>query len=294
MLSLSKLVKKFGEYKEVPSHKDEVRFCCPYCVLIGKPPDRKFHLYVNLTKGVGYCFRCGKVLKFSKDFFVKESFYAKALIRNNANGAYLYEIPKSVSVYETEGYRFLLFKLGNNYTEDYINRFIDLFEVRLCIDERFPHLFKRLMFPVKFNGEIVGFQFRSIYGEEPKYYTYGYRGCNVKNYVFNYDLAIKSEEVYICEGVFDVLPFMEKGVAIFGKHLTNNQIRLLLNSSWKRYYICLDGDAIVDAFKLGFELYKNGIDEVYVVDLSDTDEDPCEIGHKIFEYKVIKVEDKLF
>ena len=37
----------------------EVRFCCPFCEKINKPPDTKFHLYVSMDTGDWICFRCG-------------------------------------------------------------------------------------------------------------------------------------------------------------------------------------------------------------------------------------------
>ena len=37
---------------------DEIRFCCPFCERVGKPPDTKFHLYVSMRTGDWICFRC--------------------------------------------------------------------------------------------------------------------------------------------------------------------------------------------------------------------------------------------
>lgn len=285
MLSLSKLTKRFGQYKVVPSRLDEVRFCCPYCVDIGKPPDRKFHLYINLTKGVGYCFRCGKVLKLHHNDLKTKNFYFQNV--NIVDKSYLAEIPKNISIFDSEeGVKFLRHKLSN-YQEEYVNRFLEEMDIRYCIDSYYPHLFGRIMVPIRFEGEIVGFQFRSIYGEEPKYFTYGYRQYKVKDFVFNYDLACKSDYVYICEGIFDILPFYDKAISCFGKMLTDNQIRLIANT-WSKIIICFDKDAILDSLVLGINLLKYGFEEVKIVDLSNANgKDPCEIGFEIVDYPLI-------
>ena len=284
-LSLKKLVKKFGQYKEVPSHDDEIRFCCPYCVQIGKPPDTKFHLYINLTKGVGYCFRCGKILKFDKNFKVEHSFYIDGIsLPKPVKGSSLDKIPESIPIFDSIGYQFLLNKLEKIYSKDYIDKFIQEYEISFCIDKSFPHLYQRIMIPVKVENELVGFQFRAIFGEEPKYYTYNYKNRNMKDYVFNYDRVKNSNEVFLCEGIFDILPFPEKAVACFGKNLTKQQKRLIRNT-WQKIYICLDADAIDDAYKLAYDLMKEGIMDIGIVELPE-DKDPCEIGKEIYNLPI--------
>jgi len=290
VLNLTKLFQLFGEYKVVPSHKDEVRFCCPFCVQRGKTPDRKFHLYVSLSKGVGFCFRCNKVLKFTKDYMIPVSFYVNDVSNfvSNLRRNFLSDIPKCVPVYGSVAYQFLLQKLNGVYTEDYINKFIEMFEVKFCIDERFPHLCYRLMVPIKIEGNLVGFQFRSIFGEEPKYYTYNYKHYLVKDYVFNYDNAKNFDRVFLCEGIFDVMPFLFDGIAVFGKSLTPNQKRLII-STWKEVVICLDGDAKEDAYNLAYDLVRAGLMSVGVMEIP-SDKDPCEIGLAILDFPIKQVD----
>lgn len=291
MLSLKKLVERFGSYKEVPSRSDEIRFCCPYCVDTGKLPDRKYHLYISLAKGVGYCFRCGKVLKLNQENLQSRNFYLQSKIA--IGKSYLNEIPQNISIFDSEeGMKFLRNKLVH-YSEEYMNSFLKEMDFRFCIDRNYPFLYGRIMIPIKFKGEIVGFQFRSIYGEEPKYLLYSYKSFKPKNFVFNYDLASRNDYVYICEGVFDILPFYNVAVACFGKMLTEQQKRLIANT-WSRVYICFDSDAIDEAFFLGVNLLSYGFKEVKVVDLSNAiGKDPCEIGFEIFNYSSIDVMEAL-
>lgn len=296
MFSLQKLVERFGPYKEVPSRSDEVRFCCPYCVDIGKLPDRKYHLYINLTKGVGYCFRCGKVLKLNSSWenLRTRNFYLESKVV--VNRSVLDVVPQNISIFDSkEGMRFLRYKLSH-YPEEYVMDFLREMDVRFCVDSNYPFLFGRIMIPVKFQGEIVGFQFRSIHGEEPKYLLYGYKSFKPKDFVFNYDLAsVNSDYVYICEGVFDILPFYRNAVACFGKMLTDSQKRIIANT-WSGVYICFDADAVGEAMLLASDLLTNyGLKDVKIVDLYGAKgKDPCDIGFDIYNCKVVDVIERLF
>jgi len=287
-ISLQKLIKKFGQYKEVPSHSDEVRFCCPYCVNIGKPPDTKFHLYVNLTKGVGYCFRCGKVLRFSKDLKTIISFNGTKNTYTNIRKtlSFLKEIPKCREIYDTPAFEFLMAKLSGIYSIDFIKKFIEEYDLKLCVDKKYPYLYYRIMIPIKFNGKLVGFQFRSIFGEEPKYLSLGYQKENIKSYLFNYDRAKSEKIVYLVEGVFDILPIQDRAVAVFGKYLTENQINLV-KLTWEFPVVVFDRDAISDAYKTVGELLRSGFERVGVIELN-SEKDPCEMG---FEFKKLPIKE---
>jgi hypothetical protein len=292
-VSLRVLVQRFGEYKEVPSRPDEVRFCCPYCVEIGKLPDKKFHLYINLIMGVGYCFRCNKIIYFNNNLQKTQNFYldnSTVNLQTKQVKSSFDEVPENISIFKSEeGLKFLKYKL-QHYNWYYVEEFLREFDVRVCVDERYKHLFGRIMFPIKFNGELVGFQFRSIYGEEPKYFSYGYKGRNIKHYVYNYDLAKENNEVIICEGVFDILPFYRKAIAVFGKNLTPLQKRLIANT-WESVIIGLDGDAFKEATGLGLELWKMGLKDVKVLDLRNTEKDPCDLGFEILHYPILNILD---
>lgn len=111
---------------------------------------------------------------------------------------------------------------------------------------------ERLIFPVYFNRELVGWQMRSIpgtvYGDYPnqvKYYHLFPKG----SYLFNYDNARKYDSVVLVEGVKKALKFCN-GVAAFGKHLAPPQVQLM--HAWKNIAIMLDAEE--SAQRLGMEL----------------------------------------
>lgn len=283
MLSIKKLISKYGEYRLVSSHPDEIRFNCPYCVEIGKLPDRKFHLYININKGVGHCFRCGKNLYFNRDYFTNFEVRKNENLKSNINKSSLPIIPESISIFDTPAYDFLKYKLSHLLDINTINYLISLYDMKLCIDKRFKHLYNRIMIPIKFNNSIVGFQFRSIYGEEPKYLTLSYKDYRVKDYIFNFDNVKSLDKVIICEGIFDVLPLFDIAVAVFGKEVTNKQLKLL-EDYFNEVIICFDGDAYDDAVKLAHKIVNN-FDNVRVIKLPK-DKDPGDLGIKIFDYEV--------
>jgi len=285
MYSLEKFVRKYGQYKEVPSRPDEVRFCCPYCVDIGKPPDTKFHLYINLTYGVGYCFRCNKILKFGKKYKVICSFKtsSESYLSLRKKTVSLNKIPESISLFGSKGYEYLLHKLGNIYSKEEIDSFIKDYNLELCVDKNYPFLYYRIMIPIYFLGELVGFQFRTILGEDAKYITLGFKNKNPKNYLFNFDKAsLQDKEVWLVEGVFDVFPLQDKAVAIFGKNLVKSQVNLL-KLVWSKVNIALDKDAYDKAVQLASNLLEQGF-QVSIVELKD-DRDPCDLGKEIYNCK---------
>jgi len=105
----------------------------------------------------------------------------------------------------------------------------------------------RLIFPVKFRGEMVGWQMRSVpgttYGDREDVVKY-YHLFNKGSYLFNYDLAKNYQTVVVMEGVKKALK-LPNAVACFGKDLTTAQVQLL--SEWKNIVICLDAQDVAQA-----------------------------------------------
>lgn len=100
----------------------------------------------------------------------------------------------------------------------------------------------RLIFPVRFNDALVGWQMRSIpgtvFGDRPDAVKY-YHLFNKGDYLYNYDKAKQYKMVILTEGVKKALKF-PNGVASWGKGLTSLQIQLLHN--WNEIVIFLDGE----------------------------------------------------
>lgn len=100
----------------------------------------------------------------------------------------------------------------------------------------------RLIFPVRFNGELVGWQMRSVpgtvFGNRPDVVKY-YHLFNKGDYLYNYDKAKQYKMVVLTEGVKKALKF-PNGVASWGKNLTPTQVQLI--QQWKEIVVFLDGE----------------------------------------------------
>ena len=99
----------------------------------------------------------------------------------------------------------------------------------------------RIVFPIKNNNIIVGWQGRSIYGRNPKYLIFGKKKLGVFSIK---ELKEYKDFVIIFEGVFDILKISDHGICILGKILSEEQKRLLtafLNV--KTVFVMLDSDA---------------------------------------------------
>jgi hypothetical protein len=114
----------------------------------------------------------------------------------------------------------------------------------------FPLANDRIIVPVTFNGALVGWQARYI-GQPPddripKFITMP--GMPKSRYLYNFDGARNSPFVVLCEGVSDVWAFGPEAVALFGKSMSGEQLRLV-TSTWGQgaVVVLLDGDAADEA-----------------------------------------------
>lgn len=285
MLNLQRLISKYGQYKLVPSQPDEIRFNCPYCVQAGKLPDRKFHLYINIKKGVGHCFRCGKKLKFNGN---GNCYKVEQAITVNVRRPkhILSSIPQSLPITkDSPAFEFLRYKFLEIFSEEELFARIESFGLNYCVDMRYSHLVDRIIIPVTFHGKVVACQFRSIYGQEPKYLSYSLNGRNIKEYLYNFDNALKSDEVWIMEGVFDVFATFDNAVAIFGKEISKPQAELIVKY-FSRVIIALDQDAYKEACKIAKQLSRMGNFEKIGICKLPEGKDPGELGRDILDCEI--------
>ncbi len=118
---------------------------------------------------------------------------------------------------------------------------------------------ERLIFPVWFKKELVGWQMRSLPGT-----TYGDRTDVVKYYhlfnkgsvLFNYDLAKQFDTVILVEGVKKALK-LPNAVACFGKDVTDRQVQLL--SEWPNIIVCLDSQDVAQTIGRDIVLSLSGM-----------------------------------
>jgi hypothetical protein len=136
----------------------------------------------------------------------------------------------------------------------------------------------RIVIPIHMHGKLVGWQCRypaDLDWKEaqiPKYYSMPNMPRRLM--LYNYDNAIKSPYVVVCEGPTDVWNVGSNAVAAFGKHLTVNQLKLLCDG-WSNgaVVLLLDGDAHNDTDQLVERLreaaYKGKVIPVYLPDGTD-------------------------
>lgn len=241
--------------------KTEHRFNCIFC----PDPDNGYHLYVNRSKKVYHCFRCG-----AKGVLIDKTGYG-SLLSKYATAVKRYgskekeeKIVKSLpltegfssegkihrSPEESEALKYLLSR-GINHKKIYEN------DIRYSKDKHGIYT-KTIVFPV---GDIDNpdyFVCRRYDGTEPKYINAPWPKGDI---LF---MPFKDGPIYywvVCEGIFDAMNLAccphSQPVALLGKEATDEQIDRLCDSIYP-LLICLDPDAESYAMKLTLELKSRG------------------------------------
>lgn len=135
---------------------------------------------------------------------------------------------------------------------------------------------EKLVFPITYNGMVVGASLRRIDKNSVKWFHVPH-GLHVGSILYNYDGLTPSEPVYVVEGITDVLKLHSIGitntVCTFGANITNQQERLLLNIA-ETIIMCYDGDeAGYKGMEKAYERLRNKVNFFYI-DLEGGD--PCD------------------
>lgn len=121
-------------------------------------------------------------------------------------------------------------------------------------DIRYWPSMRRVLFPVKHDGKLVGYQGRDITGNAvPKILTStGLR----REYVLMFEENLTVPHAVICEGPVDAIKADACGgnVATMGKAVSKPQLELIRSRGVKRIYLALDPDAAEEVNRLAFEL----------------------------------------
>jgi len=122
------------------------------------------------------------------------------------------------------------------------------FGLSYCVeaDDRYPLTEGRIIIPITMRGELVGWQARypgdrASWDFLPKYYSCP--GMARRFMLYNYDTAVKTPVVVVCEGPADVWRVGPYGVALFGSKMTRQQVELVI-ASWAEgvVVVALDSD----------------------------------------------------
>ena len=106
--------------------------------------------------------------------------------------------------------------------------------------------------------------------------AFKHKNPDVSKNIIGFELFINwSMPLVLVEGAFDAISVRRNVIPLFGKTISENLRKKVIEKSVKQLYICLDKDAQKQALQHAEYFMNNGI-EVYFVDLQE--KDPAEIG----------------
>jgi DNA primase len=125
----------------------------------------------------------------------------------------------------------------------------------------------RLVFPIYWEGVMIGASLRKIKSTDFPKWSHQPTGIDTRNYLYNYDNVLGKERIVVCEGMTDVWAYHEIGipaVCTFGAHVTDEQYALLMKTGAELVW-SYDGDkAGVDARNKAIEMFRYKADQYYV------------------------------
>lgn len=314
-LDVEKLLRHY-DFQNISVSDDLIRSCCK---LHGGNNPTAF--VINKNNGLWFCHTgdCGggdiftlieRLEGFSKQDFPKTVRWVASFFGLNIDGLsiqkhsdYLKELRKFISVVKNSRNKYLtVFTLKENIkqvtkynnflpeTLEFFNLgYVDSVQLTKKSGDAYT-LYNRLVFPIIFNGIQVGVSLRRVNNNDFPKWSHQPANINFGNFLYNYDNVKTANEIIICEGITDVWAFHEcnlPAVATFGSHITNEQYRLLLQTSANLTF-SFDGDEAgqfattkaIDMFK-----YKANISTITF----NTNEDPASIPRKelikLFEHR---------
>jgi len=273
-------------FPEAKIKGDEIIVNCPICY------DVKKHLYINVAKKVVHCFKCGYSATV-KRFLRENNLLAKSPenfdILDVLDGGFVSLVKKESeqkNVFFPEFMNFLDFEdaswLGRIAIRYLESRGVTVEQMKrhkigYCYSGKYAG---RIIVPVFMFGKLVYWIARTIEHPTVRFQVTKYLDRKVlnppvpkKNILFNYDTAKLSDEVVICEGVFDAFAVESIGkcaVALLGKEMTDEQAMLLTTLNCERITVYLDADAYENALLVAEKLDRFG-NKVFVAELDEGD-----------------------
>lgn len=285
----------FGRKKYEITHWGETyRICCPFCVKKNNP-DTRYRLLVNHRYGIGppdnqckdqfrylaTCFNnnCLEDENVRKEFyfrvfgeqrFVETPVIARGTLPDNKEVTFPGDCVNLCELSDSHDARQYL--VSRDFNPDYIGT---EFNVAYCYNStRYPLAVGRIIVPVYMENILVGWQGRLTYDTTnkkiPKYFTLP--NFRTQLCLYNYDGALQSPYVIVCEGVTDVWRLGSPGVALFGKSMSSKQADLL--TRWETIVLLLDPDTEDE----GITIYNKLANVRPVIKVQLTDYDPADIG----------------
>jgi DNA primase len=120
---------------------------------------------------------------------------------------------------------------------------IHAYELGYCLTGEFA---QRIIIPIRFHGEMVGFTSRTLESSVQKYkFPVGFESSR---FLFNYDRAASSKYLVLMEGPFDAMKMPLCAVAVFTNRLSVFQELLVVKGAWEEVIVLFDQDATSNAY----------------------------------------------
>lgn len=264
------IISQFGnDYIIANETAGEIAYKCPWCPSLGKRND-DYKLYVNTNKLVYQCFRCestGSLNHHLSSEFSNNDI--KSAIDAFMNDSKVYE--EETSYFHISPYKVIDDKnsLGYQYLKSrgFTDEDIDKYSIRL--PELGP-LEGRVIIP----NEIISknwtdmYTARSYLNKEPRYKNP--MSSRKSKILFNYHrIPDNPEYVILNEGMMNSIIAGELSVASFGKVLSNDQLKLLLDKNPKHIYVSYDTDARKYALQACDKIKSRSNIKVHLVELPE-------------------------
>jgi len=273
----SSILYVFGNRFVGPNSNGDYQVDCPFCLARGLTEDDGKHLYLNPGKNKAHCFRCDYRSSFAEtirklkgdapvDFDeTEEDKKDKEIEQANV-------LPQEFVLLDEETAKlvvlapYLEYLYSRKMTLDRIKKY----GIGVCVSGRFRG---RLVIPAWNYGKLEYFVARTIWGNKPKYKN---PHAPKKDALFNFECALSTGMIVLVEGVFSAIAAGDSGVALFGKNPYRLQVERIVKEARKiKVVVMLDGDAINESKKLALELYRSGVEKLYIGLFNDGD-DPAE------------------
>jgi hypothetical protein len=235
------------------------------CVSCGKAD----HFYIRKDNGRSICFKCG--VKFNWRGLVG------SIAKVPANKAYelifgvgggdIIDLPLDPELFsrvykddeEPEdatvflGPDFFPVEYSDQGVQYLIKRGLNNPSLILHYDIRYHHAMNAVVFPVRRNGHVYGWQARKINPAEGELRLISSSNFNKSRFLLNWDRAVKTDRIVLVEGPFDCVHVDVDGygaVASLGKGVSLDQIQLILSAPAKNIYLGLDPDASREFYEI--------------------------------------------
>ena len=271
------LIKTFGKGTS-PNRQSEVSFYCPFC------NHHKKKLAINLISHKWHCWICdakgGDIYQlFRKAKITNKAYYDELkTIVPDKNITSKDDIETIMLPVEFKSLQFLSPQPEYKRAMKYLNsRNISMddiikFNIGYCEEGQFR---ERVIIPSYDKSYNLNYFVGRSSNENP----FKYKNPKISKNIVGFESYIDwNNPIVLVEGVFDAIAMRHNAIPLFGKTLPK-----LLRERISKYrpeyiYICLDSDALNDAIKIAWHFIKNGIENVYIIEMSVGD-DPSSIGY---------------